>query len=118
MYTLALDAFNTYQNTELLYSKALQAYQRFTTRIPDNWELITTFCEKMNIGYDILFEKTRKQEVVRYRSLFYSWVGLSHIEVARMFDIHHTSVMHLRRTHKDRLVQDKQYRILSRRLNH
>jgi len=117
MYTLALDAFNRYQNTELPYSKALKAYQRFKNRIPDNWELITTFCEKMNIGYDTLFEKTRKQEVVRYRSLFYSWVGLSHIEVARMFDIHHSSVMHLRSTHKDRLLQDKHYKKLHRRLN-
>ena len=71
----------------------------------------------MDIGYDTLFEKTRKEEVVRYRSLFYNWVSLPHIEVARMFDIHHSSVMHLRQTHKDRLITDKQYKILHRRLN-
>jgi hypothetical protein len=117
MYTLALDAFTRYQNTELPYSKALKAYQRFKDRIPDNWELITTFCKKMDIGYDTLFNPTRKQEIIRYRSLFYSWVSLPHIEVARMFDVHHSSVMHLRNTHKDRLLQDKHYKKLHRRLN-
>lgn len=103
MYTLALNAFQRYQ--ELAgYSVGL------------DWDKIIDFCDKMNIGYDTLFNKSRKQEVVRYRSLFFSWVGLSHVELARMFDIHHTSVMHLRQTHKDRLLTDTRYKILHRRL--
>lgn len=117
MYTLALDAFTRYYSTELPYNKALKAYYRYKNRIPDNWELITTFCEKMGIGYDTLFDPSRKEEIIRYRSLFYSWVSLPHIEVARMFDVHHTTVMNLRTKHRGRLLQDKHYKKLYRRLN-
>lgn len=104
MYTLALDAFKRYQ-----------IVAGFS--VGSDWEQIIHFCEKMDIGYDTLFTKSRKLEYVRYRSLFYSWVGLSHAELARMFDIHHSSVMHLRQTHKERLLYDKKYKYLHRRLN-
>ena len=104
MYTLALDSFKRYQE--------IAGFS-----VGSDWEHIIDFCEKMNIGYDTLFTKSRKQEHIRYRSLFFNWVGLSHVELARMFDIHHSSVMHLRQAHKERLLYDKQYKILHRRLN-
>lgn len=105
MYTLALDAFKRYQ--------VIAGFS-----VGSDWEQIIHFCEKMGISYDALFNKSRKLEYVRYRSLFFNWIKLPHIEVARMFDIHHSSVMHLRKTHKERLMYDKTYKDLHRRLNH
>lgn len=103
MYTLALDSFKRYQEVAGFSEGS-------------DWESVIEFCEKMNIGYDTLFTKSRRQEFIRYRSLFYSWVGLSHVELARMFDIHHSSVIHLRKTHKERLLYDKKYKTLHKRL--
>lgn len=105
-----------------MYTLALDAFKRFQERVGQvpvniNEELIIEFCDKLNIEYDTLFIKSRKQEFIRYKSLFYNWVGLSHVEIARMFDIHHSSVIHLRQGHKQRLEYDKRYRILHSRLN-
>lgn len=105
MYTLALDAFKRFE-------------QCVTGELEENHVgLIAEFCDKMNIGYDTLFMKSRKPKFVNYRSLFFNWVNISHIELARLFNMHHSSIMHLRQDHANRLKYDNQYKDLHHKLN-
>lgn len=97
MYTLALDAFKRFE-------------QCVTGELEENHVgLIAEFCDKMNIGYDELFAKSRKTKHVRYRCLFANWVSISMIEVSRLLDLHHSTVIHMRQSHKERLNFDKEY---------
>ena len=104
MYTLALDAFKRFE-------------QCVTGELEDNHvELIAKFCDKINIGYDTLFMKSRKSKYVNYRSLFFNWVNISHVELARLFNMHHSSIMHLRQDHECRLEYDLHYKELCNKL--
>lgn len=100
MYTLALDAFVRYtENLGLVPCKTHQ-------------DLVVEFCDKLNIKYEDLFNKSRKQTYVRYRALFCNYVKLTHVELGAILDKNHSSIMHLRRGHKSRLQFDREYKRL------
>jgi len=100
MYTMALDAFNRYQQ------------QLGELPVVDYSNYVYKFCCTLDITYDELFAKSRKTKHVRYRCLFANWVSISMIEVSRLLDLHHSTVIHMRQSHKERLNFDKEYRRL------
>jgi len=98
--------------------KSFLAYQGQIQQIPasNHKALVYEFCDKLNIDYDKLYNKSRKLEYVRYRALFCNWVSLGHVETARILNKNHTSIMHLRGTHKERLQYDNTYKRLFKEL--
>jgi chromosomal replication initiation ATPase DnaA len=96
------------------YTMALDAFKRSLEHVgpvpsEQHAQKIFKFCSMLRIKADDLFIKSRKQTHVRYRSLFFYWCGLSHTDLATMFEMNHSSVIHSRRSHEDRLVWDVEY---------
>lgn len=104
-----------------MYTLALDAYKRHLDNngilpVKENEEYLMRFCNKMGIEPDILYNKSRRPLFVRYRSLFCNWVGLNSVELAELLNMNHSSIIHLRKTHEERLFYDNKYKILHRRL--
>jgi len=102
---------------------ALTAFMRYQELVrgipaPTNHDRILEFCNKLNIGYEVIFAKSRKLKNVRYKAIFCNWLRLSHVEVAEVLGLHHSTVIHHRKTHKDRLGYDREYKRLYSILTH
>lgn len=77
-----------------------------------HFEVVNDFCKKIDVEPDELFNRSREEHYVRIRSLFCYWCELNCSELADLFKMHHTSILHYYETHKDRLMFDKQYQYL------
>lgn len=78
-------------------------------KIDENDE-ITTFCNKVKIAPSIIIDRSRRVEIVRYRRAFVNFSKKTHVHLARILNMHHSSIMHLRKTHKEYLEYDIKYK--------
>ena len=67
------------------------------------------FCKIMEIHSSLLFTRSRRAEIVRYRRLYVNYSTMNLVELGNLFDMHHTSIMHLRRSHGEYLKFDRLY---------
>ena len=96
---------------------ALDAFMRYQEQLgdmpcADHSNHVYKFCSTIDITYDDLFTTSRKAKHVRYRCLFSNWASVSMIEVSRLLALHHSTVIHMRATHQERLKYDKEYKRL------
>ena len=77
-----------------------------------HYKIVNEFCNKVDVLPDDLFNRSREEHFVRMRVLFCYWCELSCSELSDLFKMHHSSILHYYRTHKDRLAYDKQYQKL------
>lgn len=99
------------------YVMALNAFKRYQEQlgvmpVADSGNHVYKFCSAIDITYEDLFTKSRKAKHVRYRCLFANWASVSMIEVSRLLGLHHSTVIHMRATHEERLKYDKEYKRL------
>ena len=92
-----------YSNMDYLYKMRYDFY-----KVDENDE-ITTFCNKVKIKPSVIKDRSRKVEIVRYRRAFVNFSKKTHVHLARILNMHHTSIMHLRKTHKEYLDFDPIY---------
>jgi len=77
-----------------------------------HFKAVNEFCSKVDVMPEELFNRCREQHYVRLRSLFCYWCEMNCSELAELFKMDHTSILHYYDTHKDRLMYDKQYQKL------
>lgn len=78
-------------------------------KIDENDE-ITTFCNKVKVEPSVIKDRSRKVEIVRYRRAFVNFSKKTHVHLARILNMHHSSIIHLRKTHKEYLEYDINYK--------
>jgi len=101
-------------------SKILLAFLRHEENVDAinlgrHYEAVNIFCKKIEVEPDELFNRSREEHYVRIRSLFCYWCELSCSELAELFKMHHSSILHYYDTHKERLMYDKQYQNIYKR---
>ena len=98
-------------------SKILLAFLRHEENVKAinlgrHYKIVNEFCNKVDVLPDDLFNRSRQEHYVRIRSLFCYWCELSCSELAELFKMHHSSILHYYDSHIDRLAYDKQYQKL------
>lgn len=92
-----------YNDMEYLYKMRYDYYG-----VDENDEIIM-FCNRAKISPSILKNRSRKVEVIRYRRAFVNFSKKTHVHLARILNMHHSSIIHLRKTHKEYLEFDYSY---------
>ena len=104
MYTLALNAFLAHEDNQ-----ESQIFHRYHN-------IVYEYCNAVDVESSELFNRSRMEHYVRIRSLFCYWCDLSISELASLLKMHHSSILHYKASHFDRLSYDKQYQKLYTKL--
>jgi chromosomal replication initiation ATPase DnaA len=81
--------------------------------------LINDFCSHFNILLSDLTKRSRKEHLVKKKKMLCGYTNeyeYGHSEVANILGLHHSTVIHHRKDHENRIETDKRYRREYRRL--